>query len=1522
MKKNYALVALMMLFGFINANAQVPCASTTTNGSGTTLELYWVGDAENGGDGDWNEPCSWRVGSVTGTEVPAQAPRPKDNVHFVDASFTATGKTVTVNGNSFCAGFTMDATFTNPFAFTCASTLTIGDADNGGFNLASAANVTANITGILLFSWEGAYDIDLSDQSLPGRLWFSDAAGIFNIQSDINLTGNGYVYSSQSPFRIQAGTVNTNNFTINVGSLNVANGALLNGGTSTFNLHGALRVPYSGSIKGINSSGGLRLANAVVNLNRNHNVNMQTAAADEVGEINLNNNGFSTTFLGTLNTSGNVNVGDNINLTTRIVDIAGNLRLGINSGLSLFNNLTVGGLIQDPGVNCAGINRINSVSAARTLTSGSDVNLHDVSISNVVAGNSASGGCSTGAINYVLTDVIDLGGHSCWDITAVAPRTLNWTGGGTDDLWTNPDNWDLGCVPNAQDDVFFANMTGKTVDLNVDGEVNNMTWVADGGTGTFISPSNSNLEISGDITLNPTMTWSLTSNLTFYGDANTMDFSTQVLDNNITIITGTYTLLSDLNNSTKRLSINGISTFNANNRTIDVNDVYLISGAKTLNFDSTTINIHGNEGLYDYHGLTTLNSTGSTIVNFLSASPRISGRGEIQNRTIHIPAFTTVAGSTLYVFRNQTAGLNVHGDVTIGGNAYFNGNTLSGLLMKDITINGDLNIQGGHRTLFAGGTGNKVTVTGSLSLLGTTGCTTTTEIKTVDGSGQVEIDVQGGTSGLDFITLQNMDADGYAMLTASNVIDLGGNDNWNFTGTTATATTYYWRADATAPTTFDGNWNDPNHWTTTQTNTVGDGGCAVPTSLDNVIFDDLSDDGSITGVTVPNNFYCHDFTVNNSAMRFEGASGSSFFISGSMDTDGTYFSDAGAPAIQGLNYYFISTDPGGETISIVNRLRQHIHFAEGGNWTLMNTLRMQSNMTINGGTLTSNGNEILLGGWFIVNADGATINLGGSPNVNCHTWDFRNASNLTFTAPDNIGIALNIYPQDYTYKNVTATGSGSFQILEPAGATFEQVDIDVNSSINGNNTFDVLNYIPTNGQTRTHNLQDGSTQTITSPNGQVNATGLSNGFLNIRSGGTATIHKDHGDQMCWDFVILENLNATEDADAGTVSPMIFGGLNNTTTNLGGTLFDFTRGTFIAPTVDSGPDQSFCRRAVGSIEYMFQNSGPYTVTYTDGTNTFVESGIAHGTAAIRINVFDSTTYTVLSVEGDNCGSLVAGSIIDATQTIFIPPLSGMAQDGDSSSCFLNDEDSWIHFVSGDGNNRSMTSVFDKQDGVVLGDLTTNIGVESMAYMDVALSTIYMRRHVNIQPATDGDATVRLYFTQAELDQLSTDATGSPGNLTLSDLRVRKYNNNALDFTGGSEDLTVINTGDEASVPLAEALDFTSDADVFFLDVDTNTFGHFVIFVDPITLSEEEFEVQDYNVRLYPNPTKDIVNIALPSELQLQEIEIYNMLGQRVLKIVNGLNATPKFSTQSLAAGTYMVHLKTDNTIITTRLSVNK
>lgn len=1476
--------------------AQVPCTSTTTNGSGTLLNLYWVGHLENGGSGDWSNPCSWRVGSVTSTESPAQGPRPKDNVFFADAAFTATNSTININADAFCASFNMDNTFTNGVNFSqqnASRKIEVGDATNGGFNLANT-NLNFDYRGKVILKWAGTHAIDFNSQDLKCIIQVNNPTGVFNLNSSVSSSNYINTTIGNAPVRVIAGTLNTNNNTFTIPSLAVETGGIINAGTSVFNFNGALRHPHPVYHRTtIFNEGSLNFSSTIVNVNTNETTTQirSTSTNDTFGTINLNNP--NTIYdLGFIDATGNISTSTNNQLLIGGT-VGGDLSLEGGVTLKLKSDLSVNTLTQTANVNCSSINRIESTnSTARTLTSSANVSLHDVELTKIIAGNSISNGGS-GAISYTITDAIDGGGNQFWDLTTLPSRNIAWTGGGTDNLWTTAANWDIGCVPNIQDNVTFANMTGKTVDLNINGEVNNFIWTEDTSTGTFTNSNSSNLTIGGDFTLNTTMTWLASSNINLLGASNTINTPNQTISGNITLDnSANYTLLSNL--SAGRLRIINYSDFTAANKTINIDQLYALGfSSLVFNADNCVININSNQGFYDYHGSLNFNFSNGTIMNFTSANPNISGHPAYSNTTFNLPSFTTAVNSTLNVFRNESASLVANDNVTIGGSVFFNGNSVTDVRMKNVTINGDLSITGNHQFYFP--PNGKFTVTGNLNLTDT-GCDKPTVMSTPVGiTDQSEFDIQGTISGLDYIIAKNLNATGYQTITATNSTDLGGNDNWTFTSGSTGGITYYWRADTTNPTVFDGNWNDANHWTTNSTKTVGDGSCSVPNFGDNVVFDNLSFNGTTTSIVPSSIINVNDFTVSNSNVNF--TTNTTFYIDGNLNTD-TTLSTTG-----NNNYYFTSTGTAGKTIS-TGPITGSALFIGSDTWTLSQDLSTSSSIRVSNGNFNSDGFGITTN-TFIVSSNGSTVNLSNS-DVSVSTWNMENQTNIDFTAPSSIIVALMI-PSNLTYNNVTAKSGSNFRINEPAGATFDYVSIGENSIINGNNTFNTLEYIPASGVTYTHQLQGGSIQNITSPNGQIMATGLNNGFLNIKSTNAtqATIHKDYGGQMCWDFVILENLDATEDTDQTNATPNIFGGLNNTTTNVGGTLFDFTRATFVAPTVDSGPDQDFCRRTAGSIAFNFTNSGPYTVTYTDGTNTFVESGISHGTSQIYVPVYESTVYTITNIEGDNCGTLVPGSIIDATQEIVLPPLSNMAVNGDVSSCYLGDEGVWVHFVSNDTNTRAMSSVLDTQDGVSLGNIATEVGVESSTYMDSALGNIYMRRHTGIDPDVENTSLVRLYFTQAELDQFSIDVTGSSGNVALSNLKVMLYENNAMDFSGNNQELTVINSGSEAAVPMVEALDFTSEADVFYVDVNTTKFGHFNIFADPNMLNTDTFTVNDYNIVVYPNPAKDYLKVKANPNTNIKAIELFDLLGKKILSAEN----TRTLNVQHVNAGTYFVNVIT-------------
>ncbi len=1247
------------------------CLSASVNGSGTSLDLYWVGHLENGGSGNWSDPCSWRVGGVNGTERPAQGPRPVDNVFFTDLGFTASTSTVEINANAFCASLTMDASFTNTVVFGAAvngRTLTVGNGSVGGFSLADPSTLDFNYIGQIFFVWDGSHDIELNGNELKCRLNFDNASGVFNFTSGAWLTG---FMNAHSPFYLRAGTINTNNFTFDIPSLRVNSAGVINGGTSIFNISGVTNAWGSNPIYSVSNN--LDLDDCVFNLSSGVANQRIRTGVNDMGDMNLLGEDVVYAFYHHFTCVGDVELAEKSTFNTSIggagATITGDLLLNGSSSIQLSSGgFSVGSLSQGPGVDCGSINTIRGLNTSRILTSSSNVSLHDVLLENVEAGNSASSGGS-GSLTYSVSGAVDLGGNSFWDLTTSSAQVLHWTGGAGDSLWSSGGNWDLGCVPGPQDSVVFENMNGEVVNLDVDGYVNSIHWVSDGTSGEFISPSVSALNVYGHFTLNPTMDWDLTSTITFRGGNHTMDFSTQTLNNHLYFQNAEYTLLSDIDNpnGSRQLYL-ATSTIHAVGRTIDIGRVVAYQSS-TINADNTTFNLYDANSWYDWRGELVPNFTNGSVVNFLHSTPRIYGAGHAN--VLDMPSFTTVAGSLLRVDRSASSSMEVHGDVTLGGGAYFNGTAATHLLMKDITIDGDLSFAGGNTILIAGGTNRTFTVTGDFTATGT-GCHTSTFIQTVAGSGQVMFDVQGTTT-LDFVTLENLDADGFTSPVASNVNDLGGNDNWTITAGSGGATTFYWRADLTSPTTFSGNWSDPNFWTTTQTNTVGDGTC-VPTSADNVVFDNLSHDGTgMTSVALSGSNYCHDFTVSNSNARLTGTG--NFYISGSLDADATFHSLGGA--FSG-NYRFNSTDPAGETISAVNRLQGSIIFDSGdGDWSLASDIETHSHFSFLNGNFNTNGHDMYIR--LNVNISGnqvGNLDMSGS-TIDVNIWSMNGISNISFVAPELIKVRHWIRPRDLIYNNVESAGTSNFIIYfntGGVGATFKRVDISTpNSTIFGSNTFDTINYVASAGVTGSHRLEAGKTQTLTSPNGQIFAQGNPSGFLNIRStvtGTMATIHKDHGTQMCWDYVVLQDLESSEDTDATTATPFIFGGVNNTTTNVTGPLWDFTRGLFSPPTINSGPDHTIiCVGQPVDLAFDLGQDGPYDIIYSDGTTNDTIRNIPHGVGTYLHTVYPlgNTTYTVMQVLGNNCNNLVPGTIFDAEQEVTVYPLNDVEVSNDTIIC---------------------------------------------------------------------------------------------------------------------------------------------------------------------------------------------------------------------------------------------------------------
>ncbi len=72
-------------------------------------------------------------------------------------------------------------------------------------------------------------------------------------------------------------------------------------------------------------------------------------------------------------------------------------------------------------------------------------------------------------------------------------------------------------------------------------------------------------------------------------------------------------------------------------------------------------------------------------------------------------------------------------------------------------------------------------------------------------------------------------------------------------------------------------------------------------------------------------------------------------------------------------------------------------------------------------------------------------------------------------------------------------------------------------------------------------------------------------------------------------------------------------------------------------------------------------------------------------------------------------------------------------------------------------------------------------------------------------------------------------------------------------------------------------------------------------------ENDEEVLGKNLRAFPNPTSDIVHLVSSEPLEMANVEVFNAIGQSVLKQELGTVSNESISVRSLPAGIYNLRL---------------
>lgn len=1433
------------------SRAQCPSSpGATCDASGTALDLYWVGTTSDN-SGNWNTPCSWRVGSISGVE-PCQSPRSIDNVIFTASSFNGTGSPqISINSHARCNDL-----FVTPGINTLAVTPEF-ELTNPGF---------MEVYGIFYLETNLVWTVVGGNTSGPEVLFKSTSPGKI-------IKTAGHTMGAVQFDGIGGGWILTDDF--NAGSLNFVFGHLTTfDGSASHDLN---LITFDSDVK----TGGTN-ANRILDLN-NSTVTVSGPQANDRYPYNTTN-GPNTVWecRGTSNSNFSFNAGSSNIIFTGTSPF---LRLGgitynriTHSGTGRFydhfgpnqcviDTLTTSGYLYFHHQHTFNVLEILSTSKTHNffqdqiitgdlIATGSTCNPtifkseynrlltmpSGVSADPMIGYTINNLRCSDGTSGHTING-FELGTTTGWNIVAPTSRNLYWVGN-TNGNWTEPTNWSTSstgsplllatdCPPTQEDNVFFTSplSDGDIITINDDAYCKDQTWNITSAatiTGNKIMNIYGNLQFDSDMVISATQPWN------FFGTNNNTIFSAGKALPSTSYIQqyADYTLLDNL-------SFNGLylfrqDNFNSGGYNMSGNVIYHRGG--TQDYSGSTITLassipwrsNGNQGT------TTYNASSHVIFTNSGAKTTIYGWGP----NLKFPNFTLQSSNTKLVIRDyfglghSSSNNNIvfEGNVTLNGSMRYyadEGNGIAPSNLKEMVVNGDLNLA--PNQLYEFGVNDPISISGNLNALGN--CSESITIKGINGN-SFDISVTG-MANIDFTNISDMHSS--SAISATNSLDAGNNSN--ITITSSSTNTYYWRAEnnSCSSCNYSGNWSSTSgFWATNPTSTEGIPGC-IPGPSDNIVFDNLSFNGTTASINISSSVACHDLQVVGSNVNLTG--NGTLTITGSVDSDGSLTGNTLSGVLN-----FVSNAPAGENIDFGGvLLGGDIVFGNDlGSWTLTNSPFMTAKtLYLNAGTLNTNNQEISVG-YFnsnnlanrALNLMGSTMNINGVGNfvsinspTNIYTWNTNDITNFSFNAGTstinfNNSSEPTILSESLTFNTIHFTSAASAISSSPVLLTdnwnTQYMKFNCSARIYGNNAYDTLEFSPG----KVYKIESGSTQTLNAPNGILLADGTPGNEIAIKSistGTPATFHKlntgGNNSTFCFDYLSVEDNFASSDDPVF----VFFTGINSNNISSTG-IWDFTRPIWVMPEIGSGADQIICPGSAGNLTWSLNGSGPYNITYTENGGSPITLSIPNGGASYSHTVYPSinTEYKVTTVSSNDCIYDISGTISDSTQTISVTPPEIIASHNDTANCALNNEASFVHFHENMmATNRPILSVSDDATGSGMGSVTATVKID--ATVQFLAGVPYLQRRFGIEPAVNESGIVRLYFTQSELNALST-AWGTP--LTLSDLSVTKYDNNSMNFSGTGTLLSITSFG---TIPSG----ITTSSNILYVEINVNSFSHFVI-----------------------------------------------------------------------------------------------
>ena len=709
-------------------------------------------------------------------------------------------------------------------------------------------------------------------------------------------------------------------------------------------------------------------------------------------EITFNNVAFTSTATGAtytiVGTTGAVF--NNLSFTPATFGVK---TISVNSpaGITINGTLTVSGttpvrrfLVSAQTLNVPAILSVGTLSAT-------DCDFRDITITGAAAGSSPTraGDCGgNSGINFPASKTVywNLSGTQGWGNIAWAT-----TSGGT----PNINNFPL-----AQDTAVFDN-AGAVGTVTTDSN-----WaigtVAMGSRTTAMTLSNdSNPSIYGDWTFGTGVTTSsVPSNITFRGRSTQTITSNGVVFNfpvTLSAVAATVQLSDALTlDSTRALTVGG-GTFNA----------------VTYNVTAGTFNANalGESALFMGSGTWTLSGTGTvwSIINLAVLDP---GTANITLSNTSTTARTFGGGGRAY------------NKLTIGG--------ATGTSTLTIQSNNTFTELDSTKTVaHTIALGTSTQVFGKWSVTGTSG-----NVVTLTGTGVAHFLAGPATSGIDYLAMGSI---GFSAASPGEFY-AGANS-------TGTAAAPVFRAAPPAPRTVywvggTGNWSDTARWSTSS---GGASGAAVPTSLDDVVFNSLSNATAYTA-TINVASRCSTLTIAGPASgNITLAGTSTLAVQNSFTLPATNLTRTfiGAITLSGTGSGKVFTTNGVTLASAIGV------YGIGASWTLGSALNMGASvLTVNAGAFSLS----------TYNLTAATI---VSNFVPARTIDFGSgtttlSSDVTFGTSTGQAQLLTVIPG--TSQINLSSVNPNFQGNSKAFNNVTYTGINFGTTLTGGNTFNNLTF--------------------------------------------------------------------------------------------------------------------------------------------------------------------------------------------------------------------------------------------------------------------------------------------------------------------------------------------------------------------------------------------------------------------------------------------------------------------------------